>query len=83
MPETFEYWNDLALSDNYKDRFRSEYNILLIRTRKLSNMLKKWEDGELDFTPDCPYQLLEEQCVVMALYLSILQKRAKLENILL
>ena len=57
MPETFEYWNDLALSDNYKDRFRSEYNILLI--------------------------LLEEQCVVMAQYLSILQKRAKLENILL
>ena len=51
MPETFEYWNDLALSDNYKDRFRSEYNILLIRTRKLSNMLKKWEDGDLDFTP--------------------------------
>lgn len=43
MPETFEYWNDLALSDNYKDRFRSEYNILLIRTRKLSNMLKKWK----------------------------------------
>lgn len=41
MPETFEYWNDLALSNNYKDRFRSEYNILLIRTRKLSNMLKK------------------------------------------
>ena len=83
MPETFEYWNDLALSDNYKDRFRSEYNILLIRTRKLSNTLKKWEDGELDFTTGCPYQLLEEQCVVMTQYLSILQKRAKLENILL
>ena len=83
MPETFEYWNDLALSDNYKDRFRSEYNILLIRTRKLSNMLKKLKNEELDFTHDSPCRLLEEQCVVMAQYLSILQKRAKLENILL
>lgn len=47
MPETFEYWNDLALSDNYKDRFRSEYNILLIRTRKLSNMLKSGQTANL------------------------------------
>lgn len=81
MTKTFEYWNDLALSEDYKDRFRSEYHMLLIRARRLSNGLKRWSNGELNFTPDCPYQLLEAQLTAMNQYLDILRVRAKLENI--
>lgn len=81
MPETFEYWNELATSRNYKNRFRSEYNILLIRTRRLATLLDKHEAGEVNFEADYPWELLSDQYCAMCQYLGILQKRAEYEDI--
>lgn len=74
---------DQMLSSDYKDRFIAEYNQLECRLNKLTTMLEKWERGELDFTPICPKELLEEQADVMAKYLEILANRAALEGITL
>ena len=45
----------------YQERFINEYNELSERITKLVNLLKKYKNGELDFTPDCPYELLYAQ----------------------
>lgn len=71
------------LSSDYKDRFKAEYNQIECRLNKLMTMLEKWNRGELDFTPICPKELLEEQAKVMAKYLEILANRAALESITL
>ena len=65
----------------YQERFINEYNELHDRTVKLDNMLKKYKNGELDFEPDCPYELLYTQLVYMINYLCVLEKRAEIENI--
>lgn len=38
-------------SPDYRERFRAEYAQMVIRYRKLDAMLKKWDEGNLDFTP--------------------------------
>ena len=65
----------------YQERFIKEYNELHDRTVKLDNMLKKYKNGELDFKPDCPYELLYTQLIYMVNYLCVLEKRAGIENI--
>ena len=65
----------------YQERFINEYNELSERITKLDNMLKKYKNGELDFTPDCPYELLYTQLVYMVNYQCVLEKRAEIENI--
>ena len=65
----------------YQERFVKEYNELHDRTVKLDNMLKKYKNGELDFEPDCPYELLYTQLIYMVNYLCVLEERAKIENI--
>ena len=42
---------------------------------------KKAEAGTLDFTPDCPLSLLKKQSSVMANYLTLLDKRARIEGV--
>lgn len=74
---------DQMLSSDYRDRFKAEYNQLECRLNKLMTMLEKWNRGELDFTPICPKELLEEQAEIMAKYLEILANRAALEGITL
>ena len=65
----------------YQERFIKEYNELHNKTVKLDNMLKKYKNGELDFEPDCPYELLYTQLIYMVNYLCVLEKRAEIENI--
>ena len=71
----------LMRSDDYKDRFKAEYEQLKIRTEKLFDMLQKYKSGALEFTPTCDYEMLEKQYFAMQSYLLCLEKRAKIENV--
>ena len=71
----------MMLSEKYKDRFCAEYWQLEARIESLSSMLQKWEDGELNFSPSCSKELLENQLCYMSKYLDILKERAKIEHI--
>lgn len=68
-------------SDNYKERFLAEYVQTKIRYKKLHAMCIKYEAGTLDFTPDCPLELLKEQKSYMGNYLRVLEVRAEIEKI--
>lgn len=65
----------------YKKRFVKEHNELLERIGKLGTILDKYESNELDFEPNCPFELLEAQYHTMRTYLYILEQRAEIENI--
>lgn len=66
----------LMLSDDFKDRAKAEYHQLKIRCEKLEAMCKKYAAGELDFTPNCSLELLQEQLDYMLRYKEILELRA-------
>ena len=76
---------DLMCSSNYKERFIAEYRQTKIRYEKLKNFCNKIEVetmlGKEVTKHDCLLQLLREQQKYMGLYLSILEKRALIENI--
>ena len=84
--KTFE---DLTLKDvahltestDYKDRFLGEFLETNIRYNKLRKMLVKAEAHNLDFTPDCPLDLLIEQQFHMGNYLHAMEVRAEYEGI--
>ena len=67
--------------DGFKARARAEYNQVKIRAKKLRDMLDKYKAGTLNFTPNCSYDLLHSQYVIMKYYMGILEERAKIENI--
>lgn len=77
LNETVELMN----SENYKERFRAEYQQLKIRSEGLYNMLVKYKEGTLGFEPSCSYDLLNGQLKSMDLYASYLEDRAIIENI--
>lgn len=68
-------------SDNYKDRFRAEYYQLVIRYKKLTTMLEKWDRNELDFIPNCNRGIFNMQQRIMADYIAVLESRAQIEDI--
>ena len=72
---------DLMLSSSYKDRFKAEYHQTKIRYERLHRMCVKYRAGTLDFVPDCPLDLLEEQKAAMGNYLRCLEVRAEIEKI--
>lgn len=65
----------------YKERFVLEHEQCRDRANKLENMLERFERGTLDFVPTCPISLLYEQLEVMRHYQSILEERAKIEDV--
>ena len=67
--------------EDWKARFRKEYYELKERFQKLDMMIGKYEKGQLEFEPNCPIDLLKRQRSVMLDYLSILEQRAKIEEI--
>ena len=71
----------LMLSDNFKERAKAEYHQLAIRCEKLEAMCKKYAAGELEFTPNCPLELLQKQLDHMQGYKEILEIRADIEGI--
>lgn len=78
---------ELTNSVDYKDRFIAEYHQVKIRYEKLKNFCNKIEVetmlGKEVTKHDCPLELLREQQKYMGLYLSVLEKRALIENIVL
>lgn len=76
---------ELMNSEDYKERFIAEYHQVKIRYEKLKNFCNKIEVEEMlgkEVTKhDCPLELLREQQKYMGLYLSILEKRALIENV--
>lgn len=81
LKETIE----LMCSENYKERFIAEYHQVKIRYDKLKNFCNKIEVetmlGKEVTKHDCPIELLREQQKYMGLYLSVLEKRALIENV--
>jgi hypothetical protein len=81
LKETIE----LMCSSNYKERFVAEYRQVKIRYEKLKNFCNKIEVetmlGKEVTKHDCPLELLREQQKYMGLYLSVLEKRALIENV--
>lgn len=71
----------LMESEDYKDRFKAEYQQLKIRTTKLRNMIVRHEAKTLDFEPTCPIHVLHEQLNTMERYLWLLEVRAATEKI--
>lgn len=71
---------DLMLSDSHYDRLLAERNQLTIRVEKLRVFLNKYRNKELDFEPNCEYDLLHEQLVFMEQYLAVLNQRVLVER---
>ena len=71
----------LMNSKNYQDRFIAEYLQLKIRYERLSMIVKKWDKGELDFTPSCPREIYTIQLSAMRKYLTVLEQRAEIEKV--
>lgn len=63
----------------YQERFLNEYVELYDKRNKLSNIIEKAMNKELNFTLSCPLELLQSQCAVMDAYLCILKQRVKYE----
>lgn len=76
---------ELMNSEDYKERFIAEYHQVKIRYEKLKNFCNKIEVetmlGKEVTKHDCPLELLREQQKYMGLYLSVLEKRALIENV--
>lgn len=71
----------MMLSNDYKERFKAEYNQVLIRYQKLKTMLHNWNSGSLNFEPTCPRSLYDLQIKSMQEYLTVLEARACIEEI--
>ena len=74
---------EMMTSSDYKERFKAEYAQVVIRYKKLRNMLAKWDNGKLNFTPTCPRSTYNMQIKAMTDYIAILEARAVMEDIVL
>ena len=69
------------VSTDYKERFKAEFKQLTIRMDKLNNIITKYHNKTLEFTPRVPIPILETQLEKMQNYKDILKLRAGLEGI--
>ena len=69
----------LMIADDYNDRFRAEYQQLVIRFEKLKNMVDNWDN--LNFIPMCPKSTYNMQLRAMSDYIAVLEARAAIECI--
>lgn len=67
--------------EGYKRRMIEEYAQLKERAEKLNHMIVKMEADTLEFTPNCPQWLLQEQLEAMDKYKHILEVRAEYEGV--
>lgn len=72
---------ELVPRNNYKDRVITEYKELKSRLDRLHKMIIKYKAETLDFEPDCPIEVLEDQEYYMSEYLKVLEIRAEIEKI--
>lgn len=75
--------SEMMNSKNYKDRFLAEYFQVKIRLEKLKEMLKKWDEDNLNFFPACPRSTYDMQVEAMTYYKNVLEARARIEQIVL
>ena len=75
--------SEMMNSKNYKDRFLAEYFQVKIRLEKLKEMLKKWDEDNLDFFPACPRSTYDMQVEAMTYYKNVLEARARIEQLVL
>lgn len=71
----------MMTSEDYKERFKAEYNQLRIRIEGLTYMLIDWGRDNLDFEPATTYEFLRIQLRAMETYAEILEERARIEGI--
>lgn len=71
----------MMVSNDYKVRFKAEYQQVKIRYQKLRAMINKYHAGKLNFEPTCPIEKLEDQLYYMNEYMKALEIRAEIENI--
>lgn len=71
----------LAISDDWKERFKAEYKMLNSRVESLETIICYYQKDKLDFKPNCSIELLKSQLGAMQSYLNILKERAKIEGI--
>ncbi|MEG0643259.1 MAG: hypothetical protein RR489_05135 [Clostridia bacterium] len=72
---------ELMSSEDYKERSKAEYYQTKIRCNKLFSMLVKYENGMLNFIPNCDTIILRKQFKAMRTYLECLEERAVIEEI--
>ena len=77
LRDTVEMMN----SEDYKERFKAEYYQVVIRYKKLQNMLDDWDNGFLKFTPTCPRSTYNMQIRAMTDYIAVLEARAVMEGV--
>ena len=77
LKDTVEMMN----SADYKERFKAEYQQVVIRYKKLRDMLEKWDNGELRFNPTCPRSTYDMQIKAMTDYIAVLEARAVMEDV--
>lgn len=77
LRDTVEMMN----SADYKERFRAEYQQVVIRYQKLKAMLEKWDKGELNFSPTCPRSTYNMQITAITDYIAVLEARAVMEGV--
>lgn len=68
-------------SADYKERFKAEYYQVVIRYQKLKEMLRKWDNGELNFNPTYPRSTYNMQIKAMTDYIAVLEARAVMEGV--
>ena len=68
---------DNQKSENYRDRFLAEAQILYIRIKRLERII------ESDLEYDCSKWLLKIQLEAMKTYMQVLEYRARIEEIVL
>lgn len=73
----------MMTSIDYKERFKAEYAQVVIRYKRLKNMLDKWDNNELTFIPTCPRSTYNMQIKAMTDYIAVLEARAVMEDIVL
>ena len=69
------------ISNDYKERFKAEYEQLIIRYNGLNRMIENWDKGCLSFKPTCPRSTYDLQLKAMKDYIAVLEARAIMENI--
>lgn len=77
LRDTVEMMN----SEDYKERFKAEYQQNVIRYQKLASMLEKWDKGKLNFDPTCPRSTYNMQIKAMTDYIAVLEARAVMEGV--
>lgn len=81
MPNELRETIEMMNNENYKERFKAEYYQVMIRYQKLKNMLDKWDNGTLGFSPTCPRSTYNLQIRAMTDYIAVLEARAVMESV--